>query len=66
MGSQIGYYSVRVENNGRRICHTVYAHSDYDAAVKVRKATGEMAQSQDDVSLLTEEDLSRVIGRIKR
>lgn len=48
-----GYYSVTVHSGSAIEVHTVFAHSDYAAAVKVRNLTGCMARSEDDVCYIS-------------
>ena len=50
--TQEGYYSVKINVADRTVVHTVYANSDYDAAVKVRQTTGVMPANDGDVSYL--------------
>ena len=50
--TQEGYYSVKVAIQDEVIVHTVYARSDYDAAIKVRQTTGLMPKNDHDVSFL--------------
>lgn len=52
MASSAGYYTVRIETDDHVLFHTVYAASDYEAAIKVKLATGHMALSQRDVTLI--------------
>lgn len=44
-----GYYSVTIHNGTDTEVHTVFAPSDYAAAIKVRNLTGRMARSESDV-----------------
>lgn len=44
-----GYYSVTIYNGTATQVHTVFAMSDYAAAIKVRDMTGCMARSEEDV-----------------
>lgn len=44
-----GYYSVTLSDDASTQVHTVFAASDYAAALKVRQMTGRMAQSEKDV-----------------
>lgn len=53
MDTQEGYYSVKINVQDRTFVHTVYARSDYDAAVKVRQTTGQMPSNDKDVSFLS-------------
>lgn len=47
-----GYYSVTIHNDSATEMYTVFALSDYVAAIKVRRMTGCMARSEKDVSYL--------------
>ena len=44
-----GYYSVTIHSGAVTQVHTVFALSDYAAAIKVRNMTGCMARSEEDV-----------------
>jgi len=48
-----GYYSVTIRSGAAMEVHTVFAQSDYAAAVKVRNLTGCMARSENDVSYIS-------------
>lgn len=48
-----GYYSVTLCDEASTQVHTVFATSDYAAALKVRQMTGRMAQSEKDVFYLS-------------
>ncbi len=51
-----GYYDVMIRNSGEANRYRVFAASDYAAAVQVRKATGFMAQSEEDVIFISAYD----------
>lgn len=46
---KLGYYAVFILVRGKYQKHVVKAKSDFDAALKVKKSTGVMASSEDDV-----------------
>ena len=48
-----GYYSVTIHSGAATEVHTVFALSDYAAAIKVRNMTGCMARSEEDVSYIS-------------
>lgn len=53
MNNGKGYYSVTIHHDAAVEVHTVFAPSDYAAAVKVRNMTGCMARSEKDVRYLS-------------
>jgi hypothetical protein len=46
------YYCVGIDAGQHRMYYQVYAHSDFDAAIKVRNTTGFMPRSEKDVTIL--------------
>jgi len=48
-----GYYSVTIHSGAETEVHTVFAQSDYAAAIKVRNLTGCMAHTEEDVSYIS-------------
>lgn len=52
LNGHAGYYDVHIRVNGARKTYRVLAHSDYAAAVQVRRLTGVMANGQEDVEFL--------------
>jgi hypothetical protein len=47
-----GYYSVRIHDGEHVFVHTIFARSDYEAAVKIRKDIGIMEKNEHDVSFV--------------
>lgn len=52
LNAHAGYYDVHIRVNNDNRIYRVFAHSDYAAAVQVRKMTGVMPASEHDVEFL--------------